>query len=316
MSSREGLVERLTPSHRDEPLRLHVRNLYILPTRFGWLWLSGAGLLLLIAIQTQQNGPLLLAYLMGGLMLLALHITHFNLQGLELASAVSDAAFAGTFTDYRLELRSRLVRQSVQLRWQHASPAEAITVTVPSGVLRLALPWRPMQRGWQRPGRLMVHSTAPLGLFRCWSNWSPQTTQLIYPQRRRGPVLERIVRAEAADCSDCEVATGSVEGMDQWHDLSPHRPEDGPRRVAWKQLAQGRGRYSKQFTSSEPPPRILSAAEGVDPEQALDHLCERICMLSASDLPFGLNLPGERITPGRGTEHRERCLRALACCQP
>jgi hypothetical protein len=46
------------------PLRLDLRNLYILPTGFGGLWLAGAALLQVVAIQTQRNGPLLLSFLM------------------------------------------------------------------------------------------------------------------------------------------------------------------------------------------------------------------------------------------------------------
>ena len=44
-------------------LRLGLRNLFILPTRFGLLWLAAAGLLQLVAIQMRSNGTLLLSFL-------------------------------------------------------------------------------------------------------------------------------------------------------------------------------------------------------------------------------------------------------------
>jgi hypothetical protein len=66
-------------------VQLGLRNLYIVPTRFGWFWLGGTLLLQLVGIQLQRNGPLLLSFLMLGLFLLTLNLTHFNLQGLELA---------------------------------------------------------------------------------------------------------------------------------------------------------------------------------------------------------------------------------------
>ena len=47
-----------------EVLKLGLRNLYIVPTGFGLLWLGGALLLQLVGIQTQSNGPLLLSFVM------------------------------------------------------------------------------------------------------------------------------------------------------------------------------------------------------------------------------------------------------------
>ena len=65
-------AQQLIKPQRGERLKLGLRNLYILPTRFGLLWLAGGGLLLLVAIQSQRNGPLLLSFLMLVLWLLAL----------------------------------------------------------------------------------------------------------------------------------------------------------------------------------------------------------------------------------------------------
>ena len=90
-----------------ERLRLGLRNLYIVPTRFGWFWLAGLLLLQLVGIQLQSNGPLLLSFLMLGLFLLALHLTHFNLQGLELSVGEPQPGFAGTPLAYPLRLRCR-----------------------------------------------------------------------------------------------------------------------------------------------------------------------------------------------------------------
>ena len=53
-------------------LRLGPRTLYILPTRFGLLWLATAGLLYLVGLQMRSNGSLLLSFLLLGLMLLTL----------------------------------------------------------------------------------------------------------------------------------------------------------------------------------------------------------------------------------------------------
>jgi hypothetical protein len=98
-------VERLVKTTEGERVRLGLRNIYILPTRFGWLWLGGVLLVLVVGIQTQINGPLLLGFLMLALFLLTLHLTHFNLQGLELSCADPSPGFADSALAYPLSIR-------------------------------------------------------------------------------------------------------------------------------------------------------------------------------------------------------------------
>ncbi|MFY8150200.1 MAG: hypothetical protein ACOVNL_13415 [Prochlorococcaceae cyanobacterium] len=304
-------MNRLVPTQQGDPLVLGLRTLYIVPTRFGWLWLCGGVLLLIVAIQMQRNGPLLLSYLMLGLMLLALHLTHFNLQGLELGCGTPAPGFAGTGLAYPLISRSRYRREGLEFQWLGGSGSGAPrSVTILPGEQTLTLSWTPGQRGWQRPGRLRLVSTAPLGLFRCWSRWEPPRPQLIYPARRRGPVASLPLEQRAPQ--PAEGVEREREGTEHWRDLRPHRPEDGSGRLAWKSLAQGRGRLTKQFAGETGEPLLLAPAEALPWEQALEHLSERIWQLGHQETPYGLRLPGCVLPPGSGAAHREACLRALA----
>jgi len=99
-----------------EQVRLRMRNLYILPTRFGWLWLAGTVLLQVIGVQMQSNGTLLLSFLMLSLFLLTLHLTHFNLQGVELGCGTPAAGFAGAPVPYPIRLRCPGRSEGVRLR--------------------------------------------------------------------------------------------------------------------------------------------------------------------------------------------------------
>ena len=269
-------AQQLIKPHRGERLRLGLRSLYILPTRFGLLWLAGGGLLLLVAIQSQRNGPLLLSFLMLGLWLLALHLTQFNLQGLELEALAPSGGFAGEMVAYPL----------------------------------LSVPWRAGRRGLQTPGRLRLQTTAPLGLFVCWTLWEPPRPQPIYPARRPGPVAETPwpASSDTAATSASQLAAGS----DDWDDLRPHRPQDGLARLAWKSLAQGRGRQTKTFADATPAVGLLTPAPGLPPERALEHLSAEIWRRSKAGEAYGLALGGMQLAPSTGPEHRDRCLLALA----
>lgn len=304
-------VTRLGRAHSGERLRLGLRNLYILPTRFGLLWLAGAALLQVVGIQTQRNGPLLLSFLLLALMLLALHLTHFNLQGLELEVGEPRPGFADGPLCFPVQLQSRYRREavSVQLARGAALPPQRLE----AGPTRLGLPWQCSRRGLQQPGPVLIRSTAPLGLFVCWSRWQPARPQAVIPARRSGPVGN--ASAEQPQGPATEAVLGACEGSEHWHDLRPHRPEDSQARLAWKALAQGRGRLSKVFRDQEGAPTLLAPAPGVPHEQALEHLSAAVWDLSARGARYGLQLADRTIPPGQGREHRDQCLLALALCR-
>lgn len=292
-----------------ERLRLGLRNLYIVPTRFGWLWLAVLLLLQIVAIQLGSNGPLLLSDLMLGLFLLALHLTHFNLQGVELAVADPLPGFAGAELTYPLQLRCPARSEGLRLRFAGSQPLHLPVLQ--RGEHRLPVPWSPPCRGLQTPGILRIATTAPLGLFICWSRWQPPVPQLVYPARREGPVRVLPESAERPRSEQADPAQASP-GSDHWWDLQPHRPEDGVSRLAWKLVAQGRGHHAKVFRAPADQLPLLAPDPAVPFEQALEHLSARICRLHAQGRAYGLVLPGERIPAGQGLAQRERALAALA----
>jgi len=303
------LEHRLPP--RQEPrLHLGLRSLYLLPTGLGWLWLGGVALLVLVGVQTQANGPLLLAFLMLGLWLLALHLTHFNVHGLELACGAPQWGFAGEAVPYPLSLRCPALCEGLRLQWLDG-PGEPVSMGVLGpGEHVLELPWQPARRGLQRPGRLRLFSTAPLGLFVCWTVWHPPQRQLIAPARRAGPVRE--LEGAVPLGKEAGRAERVEAGGETWHDLRPSRPQDSPSRLAWKQLAQGWGPLVKRFAAPAPQALVVAPEASLPREQALQHLSERLCQLHRQGRPFGLLWQGRVVGPGVGLAHRDRCLILLA----
>lgn len=304
------LLER-APIREEAPLRLGLRNLYILPTRFGWLWLGGAALLQVVGIQLQRNGPLLLSFLLLGLFLLALHITHLNLQGLVLDCGAPEPGFAGTALPYPilLEVPGRCEGLRLQLGDGPLEPPRSLG----AGRHRLALHWSPPGRGRQRPGVLRLQTTAPLGLFVCWSRWRPPAAQLVWPAPVPGPVGRQAPAANRRERrGHADPRAGGVEGSEEWRDLRPHRPEDPPGRLAWTLLAQGRGRQVKVFADPGGEALLLTPAPGLAKERALEHLSERIRRLHGQGARYGLALADVTIPPASGAAQRDRCLAALA----
>lgn len=312
---RAGLLAGLGQRQQERRLRLGLRNLYILPTRFGWWWLAGALLLQGLGIQLQQQGPLLLSNLMLALLLLAMHLTHFNLHGLTLDCGSPAAGFAGVPLAYPLVLRSRRRREALQLAFAGERPNPPAPLA--AGVQKRDVRWTPTQRGLHKPGVLRLQTTAPLGLFVCWTQWQPPQPQLIYPARRSGPVTVSIPAVPSDSTAAALNSRLNPGGNADWQDLAAHRPQEGAARLAWKQLARGRGRLSKRFASpADSPPPWLAPSPGLPLERALEHLCEQICQLAQRGETYGLNLPDRLEAPGSGERHRRRCLEALALHEP
>ncbi|MFN7230106.1 MAG: hypothetical protein ACK5UG_13705 [Synechococcaceae cyanobacterium] len=301
------LPQRLRPAvPAGEVLRLSLANLYILPSGFGWLWLGGALLLLLVAVQTQANGPLLLGLLLLALMLLALPLTHRNLEGVELRCGSPPAGGADGPLSYPLRLR--LPRACRGLQLVLAGGGALGPLALAPGEHRLLLTWRAPRRGLHRPGRLRIEVRAPLGLFVCWSRWNPPVPQLVWPRRRPGPVA-RVPLDQGAEGP----APAAPDGSADWHDLRPHRAEEGPSRLAWALLARGRGRHSKVFRDPGGPAELLAPAPGLALEVALEHLSDHIQRLEVRGEPYGLALwGGRRLLPGRGPRQLQAALAALA----
>jgi uncharacterized protein (DUF58 family) len=106
--------------------------------------------------------------------------------------------------------------------------------------------------------------------------------------------------------------TALRDGSEDWRDLTPHRPQDSPSRLAWKLLAQGRGEYTKRFMDLPEAAPLLSPEPGLPLEEALEHLSERIWRYHGQGRSYGLALPGQLLAPARGISHRDQCLAALA----
>ena len=285
------------PSQPCVKLKLGHRSLYIIPSRFGALWIAAVGLLLLVAIQTGSNSTLLLAFLMLGLMALAMFLTHDTLQGLTLRCDQPSPAFAGEPADYPLQLESSAARPRCNLRVQGHAVVRCDRIT--AGTTTLPLPWAAESRGWQLPPPVLIETIAPMGLFICWGRWQPQQPQLIWPRRRPGPVAE-IQPPKTRD------------GLEEWQDLRPVREGERPALVDWASAARGRPLQSKVFNDPEQPDVILAPAPWVALDEAREHLADRIWRLHHSGACYGLRIRAISLAPSKGVRHRDACLEALA----
>ncbi|HVS76784.1 MAG TPA: DUF58 domain-containing protein [Steroidobacteraceae bacterium] len=290
------------------PLTLARRRLYILPTRAGLAF--GALVLTMVAAGLNYGNSLalLLAFLLAGFALVAMHQCHRNLLGLSLLEAAAAPLFAGSAGTLRLTLgnASRAARYGVQVA---VADEAAVTLDLPLGGRGQAeLPIRAGRRGVQRIDRLRVSSAHPFGLFRVWTWVHAPIEALVYP-RPAG-------RLPFPDDSGARHGTRAraVGGVDEWLGLRPFRDGDSPRQVAWKAYAREAPLLVKEYGAAGSRLRMLSFDDAGHPdvESRLAQLARWIVDAEAGGDLYGLELPGRRIAASRGSDHRHRCLSALA----
>ncbi len=286
-------------------------RIYILPTPAGLLFAATVFLMLLGSINYGLGLGFALTFLLAGVGMTAMLLTYRNLAGLTLRAYDAPPVFAGDRAAFPLELSnpSRAARIAVEVgpRNRNAdSPTPAYCDVAGSTALSLPLSVDAKIRGTLRLPPLRISSTFPLGLFRAWSLVEYNALCTVYP--RPEP------RGVAAP-----TASGAAEGTshpgEDFSGLRSYRVGDMPAHIAWSALARGAGLATKQFqreVAAEAWIRWDCVSPALPTEQALSRMTRWILDLAHENRAFGLDIPGCRIQPDRGSIHVHACLRALA----
>lgn len=298
---------------RHAPVRgraaLHRRRVYILPTRFGYLLGLTLALMFLGAVNYGNSMAFLLTFLLVGLVANVLWATHRNLVDLEVSVGPAAPVFSGDTARFPLQLRDPGARARYSVGVQRGGQAPVYLDVAPGsrGTARLPVPAR--RRGRLAPGRLMVFTQFPLGLFHAWSWVHFESEALVYPRPAR------TARAPERD-TDSRDHDGREQpgGNEDFAGLRDHRPGESLRHVAWKAYAREQGLLTKLFAGPAGEALWLDWREvpGDDIEQRLSLLCRLVLDAEREGRAYGLRLPGTEVAPGLGPAQRHRCLEALA----
>ena len=162
-------------------VELGQRRVYILPTGAG----MGFGVLLLVLLVGSINYQLGLGF---GLTFLAaacavvdMFYTYRNLAHLRLRAGRAPDVFAGTEVPFELHLANptRIARYAVWVDVDEAEePRHPVDVAAHASA-SLALAVATETRGWRAAPRVRLTTRFPLGLFRAWSYWQPDSRALV-----------------------------------------------------------------------------------------------------------------------------------------
>jgi uncharacterized protein (DUF58 family) len=304
---------------RTDNLHLTQRNVYILPTRPGWM--LGVTLLVMLvgSINYQLNLGYLLTFLLAGAAVIGIHVCHGTLRGLVLKIQAPQPCFAGGAARLDVTLINERKHPRYGLGVALATAPEWSFIDVPAqGSATVDVGWSPPVRGRHPLPTFMVETRFPLGTFRVWTVWRPAASVLVYPQPEAHPppLPPGKPRASGQAASVRAAHNGEFDGV------RAYRRGDPLKAVVWKRVAQAVARGSSDLVSRDTAQAHsqhelwLDWAETgtADPELRAARLTAWVLWADRLGLDYGLRLPQIELPPHQGGAHRLQCLEALALC--
>ncbi len=291
------------------PILIHRRRLYILPTRFGYLYAFMLLALFLAAINYENSMAYVLTFLLTALGIMTLWQTNKNLLGLEFELKPIKPVFSGEEVTFQFEILNNTLydRFAIGIQYQNESPIYCRVEAQSSSKLLLNIPSH--YRGQFQPDGFTVFSRFPTGLFHTWSWLKIDQPVHIYPKPLKIIPLKESLQHQQNTNSTIDTADG-----DDFAGLREHRPGESLKHISWKAYAQGRGMLTKTFQG------YASSSLWIDwndinahsIEEKLSIMASMVIQSSKAGLGFGLRLPGIELPTSSGSSHKNQCLYQLS----
>ena len=299
------LARRIPPSTR---ITLSQVNIFIFPTRSGFIF--GVLLLTLLvgAINYQNSLVYALVFMLSSIFLITILHTFRNLSGLSLEVCEVRSGFVGEDIEFsvRVERSKGEGREGIEIGWPGGYKQSVELFDEQATTVRLYL--NAHARGWLIPGRLLVETCYPLGLLRAWTWVDLKAQGLIFPK----PIFDQSHNSTLSGQRDDGVLVDPL-GSDDFVDLREYVPGDPIKNILWPTYARTGELAVKRYASYLEPRLWFDFAElPGDAEEKLSRLAGLAISATQSEREFGARLPQLEIAPGIGEMHLNAFLRELA----
>ena len=290
-------------------IELHSRRLYILPTRFGYLYAIMLVVLLLAAINYQNSMAYVLTFLLTALGIISLWQTHKNLLGLRVQLKTPAPVFQGEelLFEYILQNPNPFHRYAVGI--QYAQNAPVYTGIEPEQTVSVTLSLPSLKRGLYSAGRTFIFTRFPTGLFHAWGWLKFDVPVLIYPK----PQFEVSLKQSLSEHYSGQQTVDTVDG-DDFAGLREHQVGESLRHISWKAYAQGRGMLTKTFQGHASPSLWIDWQDmpASSQEGKLSQMTALLLEAHRQGRNYGLRLPGLTLEQDKGNAHRSDCLQHIS----
>ncbi len=289
---------------------LSQKNIFILPTRFGFSFICFVLLLFILGTNYQNNLILFISYLLSSIFVTAMLYCFFNMTGLMVSAKGKYQDFCHETLYVPIIFMSSTERFGFDCYFQEE---HSIRVETINGKIKVNVPVLYSTRGQYQLGRLTIASEYLLGLFRCWTHLQFDLELTIYPQPLACELVTSSNHPQQVDEQSNNELPSNIQG-DDFYELRSYRAGDALNHVAWKQLAKSGvwlTKHNQQVLSDKV---FLSLADmpAIELEKQLQQLCYLILQCHQQGQEYGLDLAGEKISPAQGDKHLTQCLTALS----
>jgi uncharacterized protein (DUF58 family) len=298
------------------PHALTSRNIYILPTIDGLIFLFATFAILLGSLNYQTSLGFALSIVLFSLWIISALHTHRTLARLTLLVHDAKPVSAGEYPSFLVQC-SNLDGPKRSSLFLHGVGDEPLLFDLGNGEEFISLRVPPYPRGVHTLGRVKIETRYPLNFFKAWSPFVSRAKLVVYPLAApKGLPLPRVFRSgsgqEEAVVTSSRANTGDFKGVGEY------KIGDSPRRIHWKASARLESLAVKEFegvAGGEVELRY-AALMGQNSEARLSQLCRWVFDSFEEGVSYSLELPDSSIPRGAGENHLQKCLLALARCKP
>jgi len=284
------------------------RQIYILPTKYGFLFGILLILMLIGSVNYANNPAFLVTFLLTGLYINTLFLTWHNLRGLSIRWTQSHPAFADEDAEFFFEASQWNNREHHGIHLALSNNQPCVFNTALNDSTFISALFKSRNRGRLKPKKITIASRYPLGLFHAWAYLDISAEAIIYPKPSTYTASHLNQTESISDSGDKGIGHDDFVGHRDFFN------GDNPRHINWKYVASGKGVYIKQFGGQLPNHVWLDidALEEGSLETKLSQLSASIIELENEQTLYGLRLDSLEIDPAIGYKHKHHCLKSLA----
>jgi len=280
-------------------------NIYILPSKAGWLYIITLIAILSGAINYNNSPAYLLCFFLASLGFITMLQTHQNISQLIIYAEHSAPVFCHSPVDFIFHVTSDDNNRHIALETKANNNVFAVKGREKSQFIISEIS---NKRGLQYVSRFKLYSEYPLGLFHAWTQVEIINSAIIYPR----PAPHNLM---PTDFFAGEQQQSRHIGDDEFAGIRDFQKGDSPKSLAWKTIAKTNRLYTKEFHAETGDFLIfdydkLTAINNT--EERLSILCALVLKASQSAINYGLKLPAKTIKPSSGEAHKHKCLSSLA----
>jgi hypothetical protein len=289
------------------PQILNSKNVYIVPSGFGWVYGVLVLSLLTGAINYQISMIFLLTFLLAIVGFVSAWEAHANIKDLSIRFISIEDAQQGKPAQLTLLIQAH---QKIRfgLEFHIGSQSKIRVEKTPNQGGQIFLPIETSVRGYFSVPPIIISSQFPFGIFKVWSYARFDECYYVYPQ----PIDPGFWPTPIAHENYSDQLS---LGQDEIFDLKQvENPWVEPNRIAWKIAAKGQGWYLKTMSSPKGDYwlfRLRDLPIG-DLETKLQHMSYWLHTAQANGYVYDMELKNSSPHFAQGEEHLKELLRQLA----